>query len=490
MKKIKGGAAIDSIMLTVVRVIVALISIIIYKMTAVTFSLEEYGLYSQAMLVATTITSITILGMTDAVNYFYNKEKDTSTDGRVYVQTIFLLQFIIGIIFAVLIVIFKGPISLYFGNENLSNLIPYIALVPLLTNILNMLQILFVSNRKTKIIAIRNFVLSIIKVVFVAIVCYFMRDVRCLLITTLIIDAISVIYMLVYCAKNIFVLNPREAKLYYSKEIFLYCIPMAAYVITNALSRNIDKLIIGWYGDAESLALYTIASKEMPFDMLTTSFMTVLIPYITRFIVNKDYEQAGKSFSNYIQISYSITWIVGFGAIFLSDYLMPILYDSKYLPASNIFRLYMIVDMIKFANTSLIFSATAKTKELLIYSFGALVVNLFLNILFYNMFGLIGPAIATVVVTLVLTLLLFYRSTSILKSKFVEILNFRRLCIILIEAVGLGFLALYFVESILNEKDVLIKFVLGYVTYFVPMILLNFKSIIKLLKLINREKLT
>lgn len=489
MRKIKDGAAIDSLLLTFVRVVTAFISIIIYKLLAVSFSLEEYGLYSQAMLIVTTVTSITILGMTDAINYFYNKEKDSS-NGKTYIQTIFALQFIIGLVCAIVIVVFKKQIALYFGNENVSAVVPYIALLPLLTNLLNMLQVLFVSNKKAKIIAMRNLILSFLKVLLISIACFYSKDIKYVLVSTLAIDLVSVIYMLAYCAKKIFSINPRKADFHFTKDIFIYSIPMAAYIITNSLSRNMDRLVIGWLADTKSLALYTIAAKELPFDMLTSAFMTVLVPYITRSIVTKDYKSAGRTFSKYIQISYVITWIIGVGAIFLSKDLMLVLYDKKYLSALNIFRLYLIIDMIKFANTSLIFSADARTKELLIYSCTALGLNLVLNIIFCKLFGLTGPAIVTAVITLGVSLVMLARSTHILKSDFFEMIHIRQAILIIIEAILFGIVTHTIVGYFFENINVIIRFVLGYAIYLIPMILLNFRQITNLLKSINQEKLT
>lgn len=488
MRKIKGGAAVDSLMLTFVRIATALISIVIYKLLAVNFSLEEYGLYSQAMLVVTTATSITIFGMTDAINYFYNKGKD-SLNGRTYIQTIFALQFIIGLVCAIVIIAFKKQIALYFGNASVSAVIPYIALLPLLTNLFNMLQVLFVSNRRAKIIAMRNLILSFLKVLIIVIVCFYIKDIKYVLVSTFFIDFISIIYMLAYCAKIIFKIDPRKADFHFTRDIFIYSIPMAAYIITNSLSRNMDKLVIGWLADTKSLALYTIAAKELPFDMLTSAFMTVLIPYITRSIVIKDYKNAGRTFSKYTQISYVITWIVGVGAIFLSKDFMLVLYDEKYLPALNIFRIYMIIDMTKFANASLVFSAEARTNELLMYSFAALGLNLVMNIVFYKLFGLTGPALATAVITLVLSFVMLARSAHILKSNFIEIIQIHQAILILIEAILFGIVANTIAAHFFENTNNIIRFIIGYVTYFIPMILLNFQRIINLLKLINQEKL-
>ena len=200
MKRIRGGAAVDSLVLISVRLITALISIIIYKLLAVNFSLEQYGLYSQATLVATTVTSFTIMGMSDAINYFFNKDLG-GEKGKSYVRTIIALQFIIGIIGAFFICFFNHQISQYFKNPEIKSLLIYVAFIPLLTNLLNMYQVLFISYGKTKTIALRNLFFSISKVIVVGLSSYIFKSIKYVLIGSLIIDVLVVIYMILYCQK-------------------------------------------------------------------------------------------------------------------------------------------------------------------------------------------------------------------------------------------------------------------------------------------------
>ncbi|HFU4497075.1 TPA: lipopolysaccharide biosynthesis protein [Streptococcus suis] len=488
MKLIKGGAAIDSLMLTFVRVITALISIIIYKLLAVNFSLDEYGLYSQVTLVATTMTSITIMGMSDALNYFFNKDLGGET-GKQYVRTIIALQCIIGFVGAIGILVFNNQIAGYFKNQEVRGLLIYIAFIPLLTNLLNMFQVMFVSYRKSKIIAARNLTYSILKVLVVAVASYWLKSIKCVLIGSLVIDLLMVGYMVCYCNRNFFKVDIFKANLNLAKEIFFYSLPMAAFIITNSLSRNMDKLVIGWYGDSTELALYTIGAKELPFDMLTASFITVLIPYITRFIANKEYDKAVSVFSKYIQISYVITWLIAGGALVTSKELMLLLYDRKYISALMVFCLYILVDMFRFANTSLVFSAQGRTRELVVYSGSALTLNVILNIVFYKWFGFVGPAVATVLITLVLSIVMLTRSGFLLNSNLLALLNIKQLIVIFLECLVCGFIAFIIKCRLLQNMPTLLVFIVTYMVYGVPLLLMNLKRVIGLFKSINDVKM-
>lgn len=488
MKKIKSGAAIDSMVLTFVRIVSTLSSMLIYKMMTTCFSVTEYGLYSTAILISTTVTSFSILGFTDAVNYFYNK-MHFDGEREKYVNTLFLLQMFIGIFCGFAVILGKRWICAYFGNDGVAGLLPYVAFVPLFTNLFHMLQVLFVSCKKTKIIAMRNFIIAVVKVILVGIACYMIKDVTVVLIASLVIDVFAMLYTVVYCRKNIFGLNLKNIDMRLSRELLSYSIPMAAYILTNSLTRNIDKFIIGNMGNVEELAIYTVASKELPLDMLTTSFITVLVPYITRFIANGDNKSAADAFSKYLQITYTVIWILAVGALATSKELMLILYDKKYLSGLGIFVMYLIVDMLKFANVSLIFAAKAKNKELIFYSGSALVMNWILNIVLYKAIGFSGPAVATVIVTFLLSAVMLFRSGKLLDCSVARLLNIKRGALLLAECIVCAFAVHSLGNAFIHTQNAVLRFVVMYGVYGIVVGLLNVKYVLKLLKNINNIKM-
>lgn len=488
MKKIGVGASFDALMLTFVRIITMLISMVISKILAVTFSLKEYGTYASAMLVATTAISLTILGLTDATNYFYAKDRNVER-GKVYVYTIFAIQFVIGIAVALMLIILKNPIAVYFKNPSVATLIPAVAFLPLLTNYANMLHVVFITAKKAKVIAIRNLIISVLKILMISAVCLLSKKIYLIIIITLILELGNVIYMLLYCKKYIFRIDITKANLGLVREILCYSIPMAAYILTNSLSKNMDKLVIGALGSSQMVGMYSIASKELPFDILTASFLTVLVPYITRYMEDKNFLGASALFSKYIQLTYIITWIVAGGALVCSKELVKILYDQKYLPAVNIFCMYIVVDMLKFANLSIIFSISNKAKELLCYSGAALVLNVFLNIVLFKMFGMPGPAIATVIVTILLSCIITFRSSQLLKVKVSTLLNLKQMILITFEYLIWGILT-FNAKIILADKiPTLLTFIITYGLYTVPLLVINRKKIVSLLKDINKAEL-
>ena len=187
IRKLSNGAATNSLLLTFVQVITTILGIVVTKLMSVNFSLEEYGGYSQALLVTSSATSLSILGLSNGLNFFYNRTED-SHEQRKYISTLFLIEYFLGGIVCVSIIFLQSVLVHFFNNDSLNTLLPIVALTPLLTNLITMYQVLFVSIGRAKLIAVRNFIVSVIRLVAVIISCYWLKSIAVVLIAVLLLD--------------------------------------------------------------------------------------------------------------------------------------------------------------------------------------------------------------------------------------------------------------------------------------------------------------
>ncbi len=72
IRRLFRGAAGDSLFLSSVKVVTAVFGLFTAKLLSTCFSLQEYGTYSQAMLVVSVASTVCMLGLSDATNYYYN----------------------------------------------------------------------------------------------------------------------------------------------------------------------------------------------------------------------------------------------------------------------------------------------------------------------------------------------------------------------------------------------------------------------------------
>lgn len=483
-----NGAATNSILLTFVQVITTVLGLIVTKLLSVHFSLQDYGTYSQALLVTTTVTSMSILGLTNATNYFYNRTKDEKSQ-RIYVATIFTIQYIVGFVCAIMVFLLRGPISKYFGNETLVGVLPIVALTPLFTNLIAMYQTLFVSIGKAKVIAVRNLAVSVIRLLTVIVACFVLDNIIIVLVVILCMDIAQIVYFYLLFRKYKQPISIRDSHFELMREILAFSIPMSVYVLTNSLSRDIDKYVISAFSNTETLAIYTNAAKVLPFDMLTSSLITVLIPIMTRMINQKAYGEAKNVFKLYLRIGYVLTFIFVGGAVAVSEDLMRFLYAEKFLVGLSVFVVYLFVDMIRFANVTTILSGAGKTKTLMSISVITMLCNAVFNIIGYKLWGMLGPALVTLILTLGMTIALLHFGAKEIHTRIPDLFNIKEILTVGLEILVTGVLT-HLLSNFLSGYSIsyVIRLILCYGLYMSVLIALNYKRALGCYRQLNQYK--
>ena len=169
------GASWDSLFLSFVKIVTTLSTMIQTKLLATGLSLEEYGSYSQANMVVSIGTSLIMLGLGDAINYFYNSSDmalNHSNKNKI-INTIFLIEIFAGLSFAFAVVLFRRNIANYFSNYFLGALLIVAAFKPVLDNLLYFYQVLYVSTGRAKTIAVRNLIITLLRIIAIYICIYF-----------------------------------------------------------------------------------------------------------------------------------------------------------------------------------------------------------------------------------------------------------------------------------------------------------------------------
>ena len=164
------------------------------------------------------------------------------------------------------------------------------------------------------------------------------------------------------------------------------------------------------------------------------------------------------------------------------------LYSEKYLSGLTVFCIYILVDAIRFTNSTLLLSAAGKTKILMLLGGGALAITAVLNIGLYKAVGFSGPAVATLVITLLFGIILLSSSAKELGTGIKAFFDVKHLVLFLGESVIVA-LPLIWVRSLLVNAG-MNYFVILVVTcglYAAVMLALNWKEIFRSMKEINVE---
>ena len=288
--------------------------------------------------------------------------------------------------------------------------------------------------------------------------------------------------------KNKCYIKPSKVDFRLFGEIIKYCAPMAIFIIVNSINRDLDKYLVSMMTDTETLAMYANASKQLPFDIIMSSFATVLFPHIIRLFAEDNKREVTKLCRHYFEVAYVCTGMLCFAALSAAPQLMKLLYSDKYTDGLSIFCVYIIVDFLRFANITTILSSAGKTKWLMALGVGSIVTNAFLNFHLYDVMGLVGPAVSTLIVTALAGIIMLYLDVRVLKARIFELFNFKYLLLFVLETAVLT-VVFSNLGRFLDAKDVhyFVNLVIVAGSYVVIMALLNFKKLISDMRKINAE---
>lgn len=477
--------ALDAMLLAVIRILTILVNLLSSAILARKLDLVSFGTYTAGNLIVTVAASATLLGMMDAANYFYHQDTYARTD---CLNTIFFVQLALGILCGGLILAFQNSITGYFNNPMLKGVYIYIAFRPMLTNLYSSLLTLQMSVGRSRAVALRNVLMAVTKLGVVFLTVYVTNEIVTIFGAYLVLDTLTIIYYYSNFKKAAFPIRPHRFRKELLKPILQFSIPMGIYVMTNSLARDIDKLVIGKFESTEQLAVYSNCAAALPFDIVSAAFLTIMIPIMTRLIQQGELERGRNLFRAYLKIGYLSTFLFTGACIILSKEVIQLLYGDKYLAGQNVFILYTLVDMAKFASVSLVLSAKGKTKTLMGISVGTLLANLILNLIFYRLWGFVGPAIATVVVTLGSTLILLQVSANVLQTKAYNLVDLRQLAVFVVKMLVIGAIALL-VRNLMVDRGSAYPVVLVVVgcLFGGTMLLLNRREMLQTLHELNKE---
>ena len=267
---------------------------------------------------------------------------------------------------------------------------------------------------------------------------------------------------------------------------------MAMYTIMLALNKDCDKFVVSYFSTTEDLAIYTNASKYLPFYIVMSSFCTILIPYITRFISTKTYEKVQNLYKTFLEVSIISTAALALGAINVAPELMEFLYTDKYVDYNfgvSVFIIYAIVDILRIFNITLILSAAGKTKTIMNIFIGAFLSNFILNIALYPVIGAKGPAIATLIVTLIQGVLILAYSSKQIQCSLFKLFDKKFVLLFLIESISISAFVLMIKRILALNGVSSIGILFVCFTLFVILILaFNAKRFLKDLSIINSLK--
>jgi len=450
MEKKQISIGKDAAKLTFVKIFSMGLSMISAMLLSRFRTLNEYGTYSQILLVTSLAYSIFSMGLPNSINYFLAGEYNVAKRAK-FIKTFYTSNTIMGVICGLGLFALVPVIQNYFGNDLIYKFAFVLILYPWVKLINSGMENLFiVYNKANKLIWFQlRYGITTLIIIFIAL--YFNLSFYIYMIMLMVVEIgfAFFIYYLSWKITGVIPIGKFDFALF--KTILKFSIPIGLANIVGTLNIELDKLIIGGFLDTESLAIYTNASKEMPVAIISGSITAVLMPQMRRLLKKGHNEEAVDLWSDSITIAFIFICFISAVLFVFAPQAMSILYSPKYLPGVNVFRVYLLALLLRVTYWGMILNCIGKTKMVLYSSIGSLVINVILNYILYLIFGMIGPAIATLISITLMTLWQLRVTSKKINISFKKIIPWIKLLKIVLFNLVLGSVA-YFINISLGTQ--------------------------------------
>ncbi|MEH6949354.1 oligosaccharide flippase family protein [Bacillus sp. JJ634] len=428
----------DAIKLTTSKVITLAISLVSVMLLSRFLTLDEYGTYSQILLVTNLMTSLLMLGLPNSINYFLARS-ETVEERQKFLSVYYSLNTILSIIVGLVLVCSTPLLVQYFDNPLLKNFIYFLAVFPWTKIIMSSIDNVLIVYKRVSLIMIYRVAngISLLLILLIVQICEWgFQTYMFLFILVETLFAISIYYIVKNISGKLIVTFDRAI----IKKMLTFSIPIGLASVVGTLNIELDKLMIGNFLGTDKLAIYTNASRELPMTIVATSFTALLIPQLARLLKKGENQIAVDLWGYSMVLSFIIMcFLVTAVFVFATD-VMNFLYSEKFLSGVSVFRVYCLLTLLRFTYFGMMLNAKGKTKFIFYSSIISLGLNIVLSYIMFKSIGFIGPAVATLLSQFIINMIQLVYTAKIIGVNFSKVFPWRSLGLITVVNFILGLL--------------------------------------------------
>lgn len=434
----KSSLGADALVLTVSRVMVSLLGLVTSMLLARFRTLEEYGTYSQIIMVVDLISTILLLGLPNSVNYFLAKA-ETAEQRQKFMSVYMFLCLLMSMIITACAYAALPLITVYFDNPLIRNFAYVFAVYPWSSLMMNSLgNTCVVCGRANRLMFfnLTQSLLSIALLLSAKLLSIPFNVYLRLQMGLLFLLAVAAVVWIRRMIGPMGICLDRKL----IRTIFAFSIPIGLAGAVGTLNTELDKLVIGRFFSTEQYAIFANAAKQLPVTMLTDSLTAVLLPCMVRLLKDDRKEDAVKVWGNSINLAFCFMCLVAGGLFVFAPDVMNLFYSAKYVTPEGVavFRIYTSILLFRFTYWGIVLNATGKTKFILYSSIVSMVLNMIGNVALYYALGFVGPAVSTLLTTAVIALAQLLFTSKEMGIGLRRIFPWRDMAVCLVETVVFG----------------------------------------------------
>lgn len=389
------------IIYTLLKVLIMVLGLITNIFIVRKLSINDFGIFSVALMFIGLITTFGFSWSSSSILYYGSREKAKtgSLNKTFWVRNIIIAVSLV--VTTILFALFRHQINNYIGLD-----VSFLTLIWLYVSVAeDYLSQYFLAIKKQ----LMSSLLSITaKIIYLMMIFIFSFDVKTLIILNIISHATVLLY--------IFGINKSDVgKFEFDKDWFKEVLNFSLWQLFGFSGLYLinfgDTAVIKHFMTTEDVGIYNAAYKL--FNAIA-SFAFVISSYyagsVSQYFTNNDSKKLKQFFYKERLLIFALSTVAHIVVMIFSKPIITTLYGERYVQSVVIFNILMIGSMFRYLTVfyMLYYNTNKKHKLQQIINIFQAILNVILDIIFIQLFGLIGPAIATTMAIIFKTIFSFF----------------------------------------------------------------------------------
>ena len=389
------------IIYTLLKVLIMVLGLITNIFIVRKLSINDFGIFSVALMFIGLITTFGFSWSSSSILYYGSREKAKtgSLNKTFWVRNIIIAVSLV--VTTILFALFRHQINNYIGLD-----VSFLTLIWLYVSVAeDYLSQYFLAIKKQ----LMSSLLSITaKIIYLMMIFIFSFDVKTLIILNIISHATVLLY--------IFGINKSDVgKFEFDKDWFKEVLNFSLWQLFGFSGLYLinfgDTTVIKHFMTTEDVGIYNAAYKL--FNAIA-SFAFVISSYyagsVSQYFTNNDSKKLKQFFYKERLLIFALSTVAHIVVMIFSKPIITTLYGERYVQSVVIFNILMIGSMFRYLTVfyMLYYNTNKKHKLQQIINIFQAILNVILDIIFIQLFGLIGPAIATTMAIIFKTIFSFF----------------------------------------------------------------------------------
>lgn len=363
------------------------------------------GNYEAVLFISGLLTTFWVTGLIQALLPLYDSSQDISNDNRLF--NAFLVIVGLTVLACIAALAFSNALK-GIATFEYRRLFYLMLLYLLLSTPSTMVEYIYLLRAKYKSMLYYGLITYGIQIVLVLLPVLMGLDVAFTVLGLIGVSAIRFVWLLYLIGIN----SKYSINVDFLKGYLGDGIPLSLKFLISSSGLYIDQLIIGYYYDSSTFAVYRFGAREIP--LITILAVSLSNSMLADFADRQKLKQNLNNLRNESLRLMHILFPVSIAAILFARWLFPSVFGAEFHDSANVFMIYCLIVVSRVLFPQTIAQGLRKNMAVLFISIIEMTLNIILSLLLVKYFGINGVAAATVIVyTLEKVLLMAYNAYSL-----------------------------------------------------------------------------